>query len=160
MTYKHIAIGSVVVVLVAFAAGRYSVPIKTVTKTVTVEVEKKVEKTNTDSKTRRHTTTTITETKTKDGTTSRVTKIDTVVGETENSSSTTDLSLHVDSKTEKEVTRGSSPVTISALAGLQLGLPPTPVYGISVTKPVFGPIAVGAWGLSNRTIGGSLGLTF
>lgn len=49
--------------------------------------------------------------------------------------------------------------TINALIGL--GLNNTQVdYGLSITRPVLGPLTIGVWGLSDKTGGASIGLTF
>lgn len=49
---------------------------------------------------------------------------------------------------------------ISALTALDVPSSLTPVYGISVTREVLGPITVGAFGLTNGTVGVSVGVTF
>jgi len=135
-----------VALLAAFAAGRYTVPEKVKIVTQTVEVEKKQE--NSDLK--EHTKTTIV--KKPDG--SSVTTIETVADDKTNE---TDSST-IDTQTSKEITRESQ-VTISALAGVNISSPAM-VYGASVTKPILGPITIGLWGLSNATIGVSVGLSF
>lgn len=50
-------------------------------------------------------------------------------------------------------------VSVSILAGYDITRQ-GPVYGASLTKQVLGPITIGAFGLSNGTVGGSIGLQF
>lgn len=161
MTSKQTIVISVVALLTAFAAGRFSTPVKTITKVQTVEVEKKNEKTEAQQKTNLHKTTTITETKTRDGDLQRVTKIDESSGSVVDNRTTDTVSESTRSDSSKETVRGSSLVTISALAGAKLSFSDTQlIYGASVTKPILGPVTIGVWGLSNSTGGLSVGLTF
>lgn len=48
-------------------------------------------------------------------------------------------------------------VGLSALVGTDFS---TPVYGFAVNKEFIGPITLGAWGLTNKTLGVSIGLNF
>lgn len=48
-------------------------------------------------------------------------------------------------------------VGLSALVGTDFNVP---VYGIAVNKEFIGPITLGAWGLTNKTVGLSIGLNF
>ncbi len=153
--HKGIAIAALLIaLLVSFAFGRFLGPEKVRVETKTVEAEKKTDIVKTD--TDRHKETTITQTVSPDGTKQTVTRI------TEDTTKKTDSKdVTTDSKTSdtvKEVTRSASKVTLSALGGIY-DLK-TPVYGGSITKPMLGPIAVGVWGLSNFTVGVSIGLTF
>lgn len=145
--------------LVAVAVGRYTVPEKVKIETKIVEVEKKTDKDVENKTDKKHKQTIIVKNVKPDGASTTTTTItyddnkeskknDTV---TDNKSVTTD--------TSKEVVRGDSKVTISALAGASIstGLP---AYGLSVTKPILGPLTVGLWGLNNGTCGGSVGITF
>lgn len=56
----------------------------------------------------------------------------------------------------------ASRLNISALAGTDLskGLNITPVYGAAITKDVLGPVSIGAFGLTNGTMGVSIGISF
>lgn len=149
MTTKYKIIIIVAALLTAFAFGRFSAPTKVVTKIQTVEVEKKQE--NQDAK--EHEVVTIV--KKPDGTsTTTITKNeDTKTQET--STNNTDISE------EKTVTKSGSRITVSALAGLSVSsLSSAPVYGLSVSKTILGPIAIGAFGFSNGLGGISLGLNF
>lgn len=146
-----LAIG-LIVVLVSVAVGRFTAPEKVRIETKIVQVDKKTEDKDID-KHEHKVTKTVTN---KDGTTETTTVSDTDTGiadkKTDNSYSSKD--------TEKEVTRGSSKVSISALAGLDIHSPGTPVYGGAVSKSILGPIGVGAWGLTDGVFGASLSLTF
>lgn len=141
----------VVVLLTTFAAGRYSVPEKVKIETKIVEVEKKV----VEDKKATHKTTKIITIQKPDGTKE--------TDETDVEDTKTDDKTHDDTKTDsdvvKEVIKGSDKVTISALLGVDLRLG-TPIYGGAITKPILGPITLGIFGLSNASIGGSVGLTF
>lgn len=142
-----------VALLTSFAAGRWLAPetIKTVKEIVKVKEKQKVKIVEKEV----HRVTTITEYP--DG------KKVTVIEDNSKQTSNTDTSTHTDTKSKEtsEITRGTSKVTISALGGISLlNNPLVTVWGVSVTKPVFGPVAIGLWGLNNNTFGSSLGLTF
>ncbi len=66
-------------------------------------------------------------------------------------------------KVEKElvIVPHKSVLSVSALATVNPKLGRyEPVYGISVSKEVFGPFTAGAFGLTNGTLGLSLGINF
>ena len=149
MSNKLKLLACCLVVVAAFAAGRWAAPEKVRTETKIVEVEKKT------SKKDEHRETTTTDVVKPDGTHTSTT----TVVEDNHEGTTSDTSLtEVD---KKEVTRGTSKVTISALAGIRpFDLTTPPVYGASITKPILGPLAVGAFFLTNGTVGASIGLTF
>jgi hypothetical protein len=134
---KYIA--AVIVVAIAYAAGRYTAPEKIKTEIKTVEVEKVVTKVQ-------HKKVVIRENK--DG--SKETVIITDTKSDEKGKSNTDIK-------NKEVTNKGS-FNISVLAGSSV--PINGVLGVSATKNVLGPITVGAWGLTNGTAGLSVGLNF
>lgn len=148
--------------LAAFAAGRWAAPTKVVTQVKTVEIENKTDKTKSDTGKDRHQETTVTEVTRPDGTKEKTTK---TVTDTQTNTKVTSAETDkkdVESVSTKEVTRDSSKVTLSALAGAQLsfsGAGPI-VYGGAITKPILGPVTVGVWGLSSGTGGFSAGLTF
>ena len=135
----------------AFAIGRYTVPEKVRVETKIVEVEKKVEDKKENTHKQTHTITTVKP----DGTkvTDETTKEDDIIDDKD----TDVVSKNTDTTTE--TTRGASKVTISALGALNL-TNSTPAYGLSITKPILGPITVGLFGLNNGTVGASIGLTF
>ena len=137
----------------SFASGRFTTPTKIVTEIKTVEVIKVVKDTEVKKKKR-----TVIVVK-PDGTK------EVVIDETtdKQQKETTDKDKKTDSKTEKE--KGSDhPTTISLLGGYSLQSS-TPVFGLSLYRPVLGPIGIGIWVITptnapNPTIGGSIGLSF
>lgn len=72
----------------------------------------------------------------------------------------TQTDKHTDSKTqETKVVSVPKTLTVSALAGIDTRSM-LPTYGVSVSKNLIGPISVGVFGLTNGTLGVSLGLSF
>lgn len=134
------AIGGVVVVIVAFYAGKYSAPEKVRVETVRVEVEKKVDKEQRKK---------VVIKENKDGSKETTIVVDTSVKENTKANS--------ESSVKEVISR--SRINISLLAGATIPLSP-PIFGISAQRDFIGPITIGAWGLTNRTIGLSLGLNF
>lgn len=65
-------------------------------------------------------------------------------------------------ETVKQSTQAKAQLNVSALAGYDFNSSrlPTPVYGVAVTKQVLGSLTVGAFGLTNGTVGVSLGVNF
>lgn len=153
MTTKTKIVIYAVSIATAVAIGRYSAPEKVRVETKTVTVEKKVE--SVDKEHELHKKTTITETQKPDGTKETKTVI------------TYDSNTHVDGTTiddknttltsSKEVTKSSSNLNVYGLVGTDFK---TPVYGGHISREVIGPISLGAWALTNRTVGFSLGLRF
>lgn len=151
LSTKTKVIISIIVILTAFAAGRYSVKAPT-TKTQISQTQDT--KTTEDKNT--HKKITIIDTKQADGADTKTTVIDEV--------SNDDTTQNQDTKTQ--VTQTVTPpktntINISILGANDFGkglLAPT--YGLSVTKEVLGPITVGAFGLMNGTVGVSVGLDF
>jgi hypothetical protein len=143
MDTKYKVIIATCTILVAFAFGRYSAPkipdSHSITDT-TKEINKDVDT---------HKTTVIT--KTPDG------KEVTTITEDTSSKSKSDS----DTKTDVTITAPkTSAVNISLLAGLDTGRGFVPTYGISANKELIGPVTVGAFGLTNGTIGLSIGVNF
>ena len=144
MTKKGI-IALVVLFLLGLGVGRYSLPAKIVTETKTVQVEaKQVAKED-------HTI--IVTVKKPDGS---------VITTTHN-----DIDTHVvddkktDTATTKTVEYSVPKVTISALAASRLLVgAPSMAYGGQIQYRFLGPLQAGVMGLSDGTIGVSLGLTF
>lgn len=134
---KYIAI--IVLVIVAYASGRYMSPEKVRVETVTVEVTKEVAKKEKK---------TVKIKENIDGSKETVIVTDTETDEKSHSNSQMDT---------KEVINGSK-FNISVLAGTSV--PVNMVFGVSANKAILGPITAGAWGLSNGTVGLSLGLNF
>jgi hypothetical protein len=126
--------------LTAFAFGRWSAPEYKKTETDQTQ-NKEVEK---------HKTTTIVEKERPDGTKEKKTVVE------EDSEKRSEKS----SKQIEEIVGSSSRVTVSALAGIALGSLDGVHYGASVSKPILGPIALGAFYLTPGIVGASIGLTF
>jgi len=155
---NKIIIGVVYTVAVAGTAV-YIMPTKTKIETKTVSVDKVVYKDKIVKDERLHKHITITKTQDTDG--KIVTKTDITYDYKEDDSKTDDVAKNdtVTTDTTKEVTRAAPKVTLSMLGGWDLsrGLP---VYGVSLTKPIFGPFTIGAFGLNNGSVGLSFGFTF
>ncbi len=146
-----------VALLVAFAFGRYSAPEHVKIETKIVEIEKKV--VDTDTLRDRHREVVIKEIVKPDGTKEKVT---TTVEDSNTSRKTrTEEETSRTENRSEEITRGSK-VTLAALIGSPLRLNSSfePIYGGIISKPILGPITVGVWGMSNKTAGFALGLTF
>lgn len=141
MSQRNKIIISIVAIAVAFAVGRYSVP-----KSVSTSVE-----TNTD-KTKEHVVEVEKiEVKKSDGTTITKTR-----NRVENKSNT-----NTDSIKTSEVVYQKPQVNVSVLVGtdvnnLKAGL----VIGASISKPLIGPVSLGAWGFLTGMVGISAGLQF
>lgn len=141
------------IAVLGYAAGRYTTPIKVVEKTVVVE---KIVKVKDEEKDQHKEVTKTTVTK-PDGSTQTT---ETTVTDTKKKTQT-DTVADKDVSTEKSVTFEQSRITISAMFGSNLsGLFVPPVYGLSATKPILGPVTLGGWGLSTGVFGVSLGVTF
>lgn len=147
--------------LVLMASTYYFSPTKVKTETKMVEVIKTVEVEKKDTAKDRKRKIVVKEKKGADGSIEKTTVLtdDTSsVSKTDIAKDTTDFKSSESSKT---VERATDKVTISALAGINpFSGAQTPVYGASITKPILGPITVGAWGLNNGTVGVSIGLSF
>lgn len=140
--YKCYIIGAIVILAGTFAAGRYSVTTTPATKVDTsLQTQQQVDK---------NTHTVTVEVKEPSGEVKRTTTTDT----------TTVATKETESKIKTEVVPPKrSTLNVSLLGGYYF---PDflPVYGISISKEVLGPVTVGAFGLSNGTIGVSVGLDF
>ncbi len=127
--------------IAGFFIGRESVPpeIKTIEVIRTVEVE--VEK---------HRETNETVVKHPDG------------SETTTRRTTEDTSKHKTDKKEEstQTVSTSRPYHVSALAGVSVQDLKSPVYGIHVSKDFIGPVNLGAWGLTDGSVGVSIGVSF
>lgn len=158
LSYAGVAI--VVALLVAFAGGRFSNSEK---KTESIQTAMKTDTKqdlNVNLNKDQHVDTITTETKKPDGTiiTTTEKKVDTVVNQEKTQVTQTQT---VATQTVKEsISRGGQPVTVQAMVGADLSNVNGLIYGLSVSKPLLGPVAVGIWGLTNKTAGFSLGLQF
>lgn len=128
----------------AFGAGWYLTPAKVETHTVTIEVEHKDEDTKTN--------TVIVEKIDPNGTINRTT---TTNNETKTTTDRENSITH-----DKIVTTNKSDRIISLLSGVDLDDGNTLIFGAAVTQRVIGPFSIGLWGLSNKTIGASVGFEF
>ncbi len=137
------------IVIISYAFGHYTVQ----SPKVTTKIDNQ---TTTDTKTdqdKHRETTTVTEKK-PDGTTKTTTK---TIEDTETKKQTDKNSV---TRTDQTVMPlKTNTLNVSALAGLDLSRQ-TPVYGVSLSKQFIGPITLGAYGLTNGTVGISIGLNF
>jgi hypothetical protein len=160
MTLRIKVIIGVVYTAACLALGAYLVPEKTKIVTKVAEAEKVVDRDDTKKEINRHKETKIvavTETDGKKEVTTTITEDTGVNTEKKTNDTLSDNKL---TTVDKEIVRGSSKVTISALFATNASSPNGISYGLSVTKPIFGPITVGLFGIANGTCGLSLGLTF
>lgn len=156
MQAKYKLIIGAIALLAAFAIGRYLSPTKVVTETKVVEIEKKSTQTNEDDD--KHKETTTKEVIKPDGTKETTT---TTVEDDKKKTSTSEKDI-ASSKTDttKEVSRSISRTTLSALGGVVLPGTPQVVYGGMIQKDVLGPFNIGVYGLTNKTVGASVGISF
>lgn len=140
------AIILLVIAVVGFAFGRYSVQSKEITKTV----ENKVD-TKTDIDKNTHKETTITKKPNGEEVTVVVEDTKTDISRTKESSTSSTAQVTVPAR---------KTINISVLAANDYKNPFKPIYGISFQKEFLGPITLGVWGLANSTIGLSIGLNF
>lgn len=145
---KRLAIAAAIVV--SFAVGRFTTPekVKIETKVVTVEVKVKEKD--------KHKETKIVEVTKPDGTKE---KTKTIIEDTK-TNIVKESSQSAETKTER--IGSTQRTTISGLIGIDFNnLSRSPVvYGGSVSRPIIGPVTLGAWGLSNLTFGASVGVQF
>lgn len=159
METKYKVIGVTVSLVTAFAFGRYTVPEHIKIETKVVEVERKKESIDKDVNQNKRKETTITETVKPDGTKEVTTKI---IEDTVKEDKSKVAKVEADTKKEdtvKDIKKESGRVDISALAGYDFNKGQM-TYGASVSRPILGPITLGAWGLVNGTVGMSAGLQF
>jgi hypothetical protein len=152
--YK-IAIG-LILLLSAYAFGRYAQPASVITKVETHETIKYVEKKTTTKQNNKDIV--IIETRLPDGTITKETHIvdkGTVIIDKSKESSD-----QKDSSSETVVSYNKPQWKAAALLGIADYSLDNRVYGIEIERRVLGPIFIGAWGLNNKTIGVSAGLEF
>lgn len=148
MTIQYKVIGCLVALLAAFAVGRFtgrpSAPAVHTIETLQTESETK---TNKDT----HKTTVITKKPGGEETTTI----------TEDTVTTADRKRDSVAHLDQTVTPPRvAPLNLSILAGVDPTNSFKPVYGLSLSKQVLGPITVGVFGLTNHNVGVSLGLNF
>lgn len=158
MDKRQVIVG-VLLLVGAFASGRFMAPAKVKTEEKIVYVEKTEKSKQTDTDKKKHVTTIKTEETRPDGTKFVTTKTE---ENTDTNRSSTTKENTEKSKTEersKLVESGAGKVNLSALGGLDVfNLTKPPVFGAHATKAFLGPFTLGVWGLSNGTGGLSLGL--
>jgi len=134
------AMGGVIIIVIAFYCGRYSAPEKIKTEVKTVEVEKVVNKVE-----------------------RKVIKV------RENADGSKDTVIVVDSDTHEKSSGKSSVETKEVInsrrthASLLIGgAHPLsgPHFGLSLHRNVLGPFTLGAWLVTNKTAGLSVGMNF
>lgn len=133
-SYKAIIIA--VALGLSFAGGRYSVN-KNIDKSQTEETDKN-----------KHKETEIITVKQPDGSVKIIKHI------VEDSNSSTTKTKKYEEKVIKKT------LNISALVSNNIHEPLNPIYGISVSKEFIGPVTIGAFGLTNGTVGLSIGVNF
>ena len=149
MKPKAIVAISVVSLCLAFALGRYSVDPPAITK---VEDTKKDLVKDIDRDTHKEITT-VTE-KDPDGKTKTTTTV------TEDTSTKKHEDLTIDKHEDLTITPTKrSTLNISALAGIDVRQK-TAIYGAAVNKEILGPVTLGVFGLTNGTVGVSVGINF
>lgn len=162
MSTKTKVIIVIVYTAVAVASGRYLTPEKVKIETKVVEADKKTD--TIDNSKNKHqikkTTVTVNKKPTGEETIVTNTTVETVVDDKKTQVVIDQSSKKSDDKETK--TAAADKITISALAGANLSsLATSPfVYGLSITRPILGPVTLGLWGLSNASCGVSVGLTF
>lgn len=163
MNYK-IIIAGLVILLGGVAIGRYTLPAKVVTKTETQIVTQVVTKTVEVDKTDYHKNKVLVETVTTkpDGTVvrkrefldkSEIVKDDRTNTDTNSNSSTT-------THTESSKTYANDKGSVRALVARNMDHISEDIYGVGVEKKILGPFTLGAFGLTDKTLGLSLGMTF
>lgn len=141
----------------AFAAGRWASPTKVITEIKTVEVEKKTDQTVADIKKHHKKKVVIVVSEKPDGDKQSTTTI-TDDSDSDNSSKTSqvqDTGKSSDNKHEED--HPEPKTTIAALAGINTRDAQIQ-YGLSVYRPIIGPLGIGIFGLGNVTDGISCGL--
>ena len=168
VSVKSLAISSAAILLVGLAVGRFSLPAKVVTKTEIQVVTKEVESKTSDQEiarksnkdfvrivTKKPDGTVITETHIIDKSTSKTTEVTQDTTEKDSSTTITQDKTVTYAKNDWHVSGLASPSgDNSFLRG------PSIAYGLMVERRILGPFYIGGFGLTNHTIGASLGVTF
>lgn len=147
-------------IITAFGFGRWSGPEKVKIETKIVEVEKKTDETQTKTDRDKHKDTTTTEVIKPDGTkeTTTHTVEDTQTNRSTDRNSTMDTTKNTE--TSSETTYASARVTVLALGAADITELGNRDFGISISRPILGPITVGAFGFHSGIVGAGIGLTF
>lgn len=144
MTIKNKIILSIIALVSAFAAGRYTATVGTSVQTKTVAQETKDTTKSVDVKT-----VTVT-TQKPDG---EVTWVTTKVKDVDQTTKDT-------IKTETVTAVKKETLNVSVLAAVQPNHNLSPIYGLSVSKELLGPVTLGIFGLTTGVVGASIGLNF
>lgn len=157
---KKVFIGTVVLGA-AFAFGRYTAPEKVKTEIKTVEVKVKDESVNSNLNKNKHKKTKTVEVIKPNGEKIVTTVTDERTGVDKTTQKDTKTTSSSDKQENKEVTYAKDKVTLSLLAGKQFSdFSAAPVFGAHITKPVLGPITLGAFVFTNSLVGLSVGVNF
>ena len=152
METKYKVILALILSIASFGFGRYSVnSVNSVKKETQVinENDKKDENTHTVTKT-----VTI---KQPDGATETTVTQDTSTNDDTQDITSTETQVSKTSETNNK----TSQLNISALAAVKgNNLIAAPIYGASLSKQLLGPVTIGVFGLTDSTIGVSLGINF
>lgn len=160
MENKRYWIIALVILLITFAAGRFSTPEKVRVEIKTVEVEKKHTETKKEEDEKRHTETVVVEVEKPDGTKEKTTK---TVSDTETLTKTDKSKVSErtgETSTSKETIKGTSKTTIAAMAGIDYLTPAQVIFGVQVYRPVLGPIGIGLYTTTDYTVGATVGVSF
>lgn len=153
---KYKIAGVLILLLVAYAFGRYNTPEKVVTKIETHEVIKYVEK-ETKSK-QNNKDIVIIETRLPDGTITKETHIvdkgTVIIDKTKQGSD------QKDSSTTTIVSYQKAQWKAAGLLGVSDYSLDNRIYGLEIERRILGPIFVGAWGMTSKEVGLSVGLEF
>lgn len=145
MNYTKLGL-CILALVVAFASGRYSVNQPEV-KTSNQDTKKEVIDEN------KETTKKTTIVKNKDG--SETTTIDETTKDKR-----TDSTVDKSKSSSEVIPQNVGTVSVAALLGVDTQNEWKRVYGASVSKQFIGPISVGLFGLTNGTVGCTIGLNF
>jgi len=153
MNPKYQIAGIVMCLAIAFGLGRFTVPAKVITKVQAVTVEK--DATQTDTNINTHKVVTKHEIDKPDGTKDITTVVTDTADDTQNSVSLKDKSSILDQSTI--IVKSSHTVNFYALGAYDFSHN-EPAFGAHVSTDLVGPLQVGLFGLTNGTLGCSIGL--
>ena len=163
MNYK-LLISSLILLAAGIAIGRYTLPAKVITKVETKEVTHEATKTVEVDKTDYYKNKVLVEiTTTKpDGTVIRERKfIDkSIINRDDKKNTDEKKDSEKDSKKEESKTYNSNSGSVRALIARNTDRLSEDIYGIHVEKRIVGPFTLGAFGLTDKTLGLSLGMNF
>lgn len=158
---RNLSVIALLLVLLGVGICKYALPEKVVTKTETVTIEKEVikYKESSSENTKVDKIKIVVEDINKDGTVHRKTieidktQINTYIAKELDKQKETDKTVVVE--TEK---KNQALWHVAALASIKYK--EAPAYGVLIEKRVLGPVSVGAFGLTNKTVGVTVGYSF